>query len=61
MAKPYTIRPGESFRQPDGAVLTGGDTIELDDDMAALHAGKVDLAGVPAEVPAEPIPQPLQA
>lgn len=38
----YLIRPGEQFRDSDGTVKGGGEMIELDADMAKLHAGKVD-------------------
>ena len=43
----YKIRFGESFKQPDGTTLAGGDTIELDDAMAAIHRAKIDP--VPAD------------
>lgn len=49
MAKLYRVRPGESFRDGD-TLKTGGDVIQLDDDMAKLHAHRVD------EVPAEELP-----
>lgn len=44
MIREYIIAPGHSFRMPDGTVLDAGKPIELDDDLAALHAGKVTLA-----------------
>jgi hypothetical protein len=53
----YIINPGESFRDSDGTVKAGGDEIELDDDMARVHAGKV----TPMPVPAAPLDQPAAA
>jgi len=50
MARPYTIRSGCSFRLADGSLATGGDTIELEDDVAQAHAEK--LEPVKAEAPA---------
>lgn len=52
--KAYTIRPGASFVTTDEAgervVLTSGDRIELEDDVAAMHADKVEpVADEPAE------------
>jgi hypothetical protein len=41
MAK-YIVRPGASFRMPDGSVKTGGDEIELDSDVVANHPNTVD-------------------
>lgn len=38
----YVIRPGHSFELAGGQVATGGEQIELADDVAALHADKVD-------------------
>lgn len=49
MPKKYIIRTGEQFRDGD-KILVGGDVIELEDDMARLHAGKIDPA--PEEEPA---------
>lgn len=47
----YTIRPGHSFREADGSVKSGGQTIELGEDIAELHADKVDLVD-PLDAPA---------
>lgn len=44
----YVIRPGYTFLGDQGAVLAGGDRIELDDDVARQHADKLDLAAVDA-------------
>ncbi len=44
MAKKYIIRSGSSFRLDDVTVLHGGEVIELEDDVAALHADKIDPA-----------------
>jgi len=41
--KRYRIRDGHTFRVSDKKVLTGGDTIELEDDVAATFAEKVEL------------------
>lgn len=45
--KEYRIRPGERFVQSDGSVKLGGEIIELEADVAAHHAGRID------EVPPE--------
>lgn len=37
----YLIKAGESFRDSDGSIKTGGQTIELDEQMAALHRDKL--------------------
>lgn len=46
-AKKYRIRPGERFVMDKGEVKLGGEVIELEADVAAHHAGRID------EVPAE--------
>ena len=38
----FKVRPGEQFKDADGSIKAGGDTIELDAEMAALHRDKVD-------------------
>jgi hypothetical protein len=43
MSKKYRIRDGFTFRGDNGAVIGGGDVIELEDDVAALHAHKLEL------------------
>lgn len=43
MPKKYTIRAGFTFRDDDGDLAVGGDTIELEDDVAKLHAHKLEL------------------
>lgn len=43
MPKTYKIRDGFSFVMPDQSVKVGGDTIDLDDDIAANHAHKLEL------------------
>ncbi len=44
--KPYRIRGGASFvthdEQGNRVIKTGGDTIELEDDVAASHADKIE-------------------
>jgi hypothetical protein len=54
----YTILAG-SFVLDDGSRKHAGDTIELEDDVAAQHAGRVALqeAAAPAEAPAKPAVQ----
>lgn len=48
--KTYTIKPGFSFRIDDaGATRGAGERIELADDVATLHAEKVDLVEEGAE------------
>jgi len=42
MAKEYTIRHGFSFVGADQIVRVGGEKIELDDDVAANHAHKLE-------------------
>jgi hypothetical protein len=57
MAKTYTIRAGASFCVEGGMALeirTGGQTIELDDDVAALHADKLEPLQTSAPVEADP-------
>lgn len=39
----YRINPGYSFRDVDGSIKAGGETIELSDDVAEAHAEKVTL------------------
>jgi hypothetical protein len=56
VATKYLIRAGERFVQPDGKVLTGGDTIELPADLAAMHATRIQPLPpemVPDEKPQE--------
>jgi hypothetical protein len=48
MARKYIIRSGCSFRLDDGSLATGGEVIELEDDVATAHADKVE------PVPVEP-------
>lgn len=49
--KTYTITSG-SFRLDDGTLKQAGETVELHDDVAALHAGKLQ----PVEPAADPAP-----
>jgi hypothetical protein len=44
MPKKYIIRAGFTFRGDDGQLAAGGDTIELEDDVAKLHAHKLEPA-----------------
>ncbi|MEY8688328.1 MAG: hypothetical protein AB9M53_00430 [Leptothrix sp. (in: b-proteobacteria)] len=53
----YRILPGASFRDSDGSVKTAGELIDLGDDLAALHADKVERANVeapPADIAIDP-------
>lgn len=56
----YLIKSGFSFRIDADTVLTGGSTINLEDDVARVHAEKVELIadGSPAAVAAPAFPQP---
>jgi hypothetical protein len=38
----YIIRGGASFVLPNGTRLSGGDEIELEGDVAAAHADKIE-------------------
>jgi hypothetical protein len=61
MPKKYKIRDGFTFRGDDGNTAVGGDTIELDDDVAALHAHKLELVEDQSKrrsQPKQPEPQP---
>ena len=50
----YIIQPGHSFVDSDGTVKTGGQVIELSDDVARTHADKVSaFDGAPAQDPAQ--------
>ena len=56
MAK-YIIRPGSSFRLPDGTVKGAGEEIELDSDVVLSNPNSVDL--VPAAATETGADQPL--
>lgn len=53
MPKKYTIREGFSFIGDNNEVKTGGAVIELEDDMAANHAHKLELLAEPVQVSPE--------
>lgn len=53
MAGKYKIRAGFSFVGALG-VAVGGDIIELDDDVAALHAHKLEPVDVPKQKASKP-------
>lgn len=44
----YRILPGYSFRDSDETIKTGGDTIELSDDIATKYADRVEALDAPA-------------
>lgn len=53
--KGYIIKPGFSFRLDDaGATRGAGERIELADDVAKLHAEKIDLVVGDAEQASAP-------
>lgn len=62
MADKYRIRPGASFRAPDGTLYAAGDVIELDSDVALTHhrhlepVPAADAAGWAVSKAAPPIP-----
>ena len=56
MPKKYTIREGFSFVDDSNEVKHGGEIVELEDDVAANHAHKLEL--VAEEAPAESVQQP---
>lgn len=43
MPKKYTIREGFSFVDDSNNVKSGGEIVELEDDVAANHAHKLEL------------------
>lgn len=43
MPKKYTIREGFTFVCSNNEVKTGGEILELEDDVAANHAHKLEL------------------
>ena len=55
MAK-YIVRPGASFRMPDGSLKSAGDEVELDSDVVANNPNSVDPvepdAAISAAIPA---------
>ena len=51
MPKKYFIRQGFSFRLDNGGIVSGGEAIELEDDVAKLHLHKLDVSD-----PKEPTP-----
>jgi hypothetical protein len=51
--KAYLIRAGAAFVLADGSRATGGQLIELDDDVAQAHADKLE--------PVQEVPEPVQA
>lgn len=58
MPKNYTIRAGFSFVCANNEVKVGGDTIELEDDVAANHAHKLELVDEKTGAKAEKQPKP---
>jgi len=54
----YLIRSGCRFRTADGQVKSAGDVIELDDDVAQVHADKLEpVEPATAEPGAEATPE----
>lgn len=55
----YLIRSGCRFRTADGQVKSAGDVIELDDDVAQVHADKLEPVQAEPDTPeASPEGQP---
>ena len=50
----YTINPGYNFLDSDGSVKTGGQTIDLSDDVAASNREKVTPYPADVAVAAQP-------
>lgn len=58
----YLIKPGYSFRLPDGTVAGPGETIELADDVVAANARAVDrVPEAEPEAPAQSTQPPAAA
>lgn len=53
MARRYTVLPGHSFDRGDGTTASGGDEIELEDDVAAAHAHRIDAIPEDVQTPAQ--------
>ena len=53
----YLIRSGCRFRTADGQVKVTGDVIELDDDVAQVHAEKLEQVEPASAEPALAEPQ----
>ena len=60
MSKKYMIRHGFTFVDYQGAVKEGGEIIELDDDVAALHLHKLEDAPAPKKAAKVPKPAPAE-
>ena len=56
----YRILPGHTFRDADSTVKTGGETIELDADVAAAHPHSVELPAEPPEASPAADPPPTR-
>lgn len=52
MGRPYTVAAGARFVLPDGSMVGEGERIELEDDVAAVHAGKVAPEPMQTSAPA---------
>ena len=50
----YVIRSGCRFRTADGQVKSAGEVIELDDDVAQVHADKLEPVADPTPEEATP-------
>jgi hypothetical protein len=60
MSKKYMIRNGFTFVDHQGTAKVGGEVIELDDDVAALHLHKLEEAPAPKKVAKVPKPAPAE-
>lgn len=50
----YRIREGFTFKQDDGSLKVGGETIQLAADVAKLHEHKLEPVAPAAKAPAQP-------
>ena len=57
MLKKYTIREGFSFVGANNDVKQGGETVELEDDVAVNHAHKLELVDEDAPAKSEERPE----
>ena len=58
MARKYMIRDGFSFIGDNNEVKSGGEIVELDDDVAANHAHKLELVAEPVQASLEAAAKP---
>lgn len=61
MSKKYLIRAGFTFVDHQNNVKGGGDIVELEDDIAALHLHKLEEPPAPKKTVKAPKPAPAEA